>query len=102
MLKFWEICGEKCKFRWKKNVLILIDVNIENILGSSKYDVVEECFKFFIGYVNKFEDELTPLLIKLSKLSGSVNCFWKAKLCHVLSAKNSNNKIELENILMLL
>ena len=32
----------------------------------------EECFKFFIGCVNKFDDKLKPLLIKLSKLSGSV------------------------------
>ena len=32
----------------------------------------EECFKFFIGCVNKFDDKLKPLFIKLSKLSGSV------------------------------
>ena len=49
-------------------------VNIENILGSSKYDIGEECFKFFIGYVNKFDGEVKPL-IKLSKLSGSVKRF---------------------------
>ena len=64
-------------------------INIENILGSSKYDIWEECFKFFIGYVNKFDDEVKPL-IKLSKLSGSVKRFWKAKLYHLLSTRNSN------------
>ena len=52
MLKLWEICREKCRFHFKKKLLILIDVNIENILWSSKYDVGEECFKFFIGYVS--------------------------------------------------
>ena len=68
----------------------MTDVNIENILGSSKYDIGEECFDFFIGYVNQFDDEVKPLLIKLSKLSGSVKRFWKAKLYHLLSTKNSN------------
>ena len=68
----------------------MTDVNIKNILGSSKYDIGEECFKFFIGYVNKFDDEVKPPLIKLSKLSGSVKRLWKAKLYHVLSTKNSS------------
>ena len=54
----------------------MTDANIENILGSSKYNNIgEECFKIFIGYVNKLDDEVKPLLIKLSKLSGSVNFF---------------------------
>ena len=68
----------------------MIDVNIENILGSNKYDIREECFEFFIGYVNKSDDELKPLLIKLSKLSRSVKHFWKAKLYDLLSMENSN------------
>ena len=62
-------------FIFKK--LILIDLNIENILGSNKYDIWEECFKSFIGCVNKLDDKLKPLLIKLSKLSGSVTVHYQ-------------------------
>ena len=50
----------------------MIDLDIENILGPNKYDMGEQYLKFFIGCVNKFDDKLKPLLIKLSKLSGSV------------------------------
>ena len=50
----------------------MIDPDIENILGPNKYDIGEQYLKFFIDSVNKFDDKLKPLLINLSKLSGSV------------------------------
>ena len=78
MLKFGEIYREKRKFHFSKKLININDFNIENILGSNKYNIGEEWFKFFIGYVNKFDDEIKPLLTKLSKLSGSVKSFWKA------------------------
>ena len=78
MLKFGEIYRKKCKFHFSKKLININDSNIESILGSSKYNIREEWFKFFIGYVNNFDDEIKPLLTKLSKLSGSVKRFWKA------------------------
>ena len=48
------------------------NVNIENILVSYKHCIGEACWKYFIGYVNHFNNDAKPLLIKLCKLSGSV------------------------------
>ena len=48
---------------------------ILKILVSYKYYIGEACWKYFIGYVNHFDDEIKPALIKLPKLSGSVKSF---------------------------
>ena len=64
---------EKRKVHIPKNPNDISDVDIEDILVSSKYFIGKKCFKYFIGYVNQFDDDVKPLLIKLSKFSGSIN-----------------------------
>ena len=70
------------KFTWKNTKFIfkgqidIKDVGIENVLVSNKYSIVKSCFKYFIGYVNNFLDDVKPLL---NKLNGSVKGFEKGK-----------------------
>ena len=70
MLKFGEIYMLKKQNKTKQ--IDINDVNIENILVLYKYYIGEACWKYFIGYVNHFDDDIKPVLIKLPKLSGSV------------------------------
>lgn len=81
MLKFAEICIEKRNCNILKGPIDINNVNIENILVSYKQCIGEACWKYFVGYVNHFNNETKPVLIKLSKLSGSVKIFEKVKLC---------------------
>ena len=62
---------------------------ILKILVSYKYYIGEACWKYFIGYVNHFDDEIKPVLIKLPKLSGSIKKFLK-----VSSFKKNKDKLD--------
>ena len=57
------------QFPYFKKTIDIDDVNNENIFVSNKYYIEVECLKYFIGHVNHFDDEISPLLNKLPKLS---------------------------------
>ena len=75
------------------------NINIENILVSYKHYIGEAWWKYFIGYVNHFNNEAKPVLIKLSKLSGSVKKFEKVKLYYLCFKKNKDILNEYAEIL---
>ena len=54
-----------------------------------KHCIGEACWKYF-GYVNHFNNETKHVLIKLSKLSGSVKSFEKVKLYYLCFKKNKD------------
>ena len=81
MLKFGDTYFEKRNFLTSEKQIDINNVNIENVLVSYKQCTGEACWKYFVGYVNHFNNETKPVLIKLSKLSGSVKFFEKVKLC---------------------
>ena len=58
---------EKKRKEAKQKQIDINNVNIENTLVSYKYYIEEACWKYFIGYVNTFDDEIKPILIKLPK-----------------------------------
>ena len=55
-----------------------------------KHCIREACWKYFAGYVNLFNNETKPVLIKLSNLSGSVKSFEKVKLYYLCLKKNKD------------
>ena len=80
MLKFGDTYFEKRNFLTSKKEIDINNVNIENILVWYKHCIEEACWTYFVGYVNHFNNETKPVLIKLSKLSGSIKGFGKVKL----------------------
>ena len=59
-----------------KKKIDINNVNVENILVSYKYFIGEACWKYFLGDVNHFDDEIKPVLIKLPRLKK----FFKGKI----------------------
>ena len=55
-----------------------------------KHCIGEACWKYFVGYVNHFNNETKLVLIKLSKLSGSVKSFEKVKLYYLCFKKSKD------------
>ena len=55
-----------------------------------KHCIGEACWKYFVSYVNHFNNETKHVLIKLSKLSGSVKSFEKVKLYYLCFKKNKD------------
>ena len=55
-----------------------------------KHCIGDACWKYFVGYVNHFNNEKKSALIKLSKLSGSVKSFEKVKLYYLCFKKNKD------------
>ena len=90
MLKFGDIHFKKHNFLTSKKQIDMNNVNIENILVSYKHCIGEECWKYFIDYVNHFNNEAKSVLIKLCKLSGSVKKFEKVKLYYLCFKKNKD------------
>ena len=81
---------EKRSFLILKKQIDINNVNIENVLVSYKYCIGEGCWKYFVDYVNHFNNETKPILIKLSKLSGSGKSFEKVKLYYICCEKNKD------------
>ena len=57
-----------------------------------KYCIGEVYWKYFVGYVNHFNNETKLVLIKLSKLNGSVKSFEKVKLYYLCFKKSKDIK----------
>ena len=55
-----------------------------------KHCIGEACWKYFVGYVNHFNNQTKPVLMKLSKSSGSVKSFEKVKLYYLCLKKNKD------------
>ena len=81
------------KFIFKGQIDIK-DVDIENVLVSNKYSIVKNCFKYFIGFVNNFLDDVKPLL---NKFNGSVKGFEKVKYMPFM-LEEKHEDIYLKNI----
>lgn len=64
MLKFERICIENHNFHTLKEPVYINDVDIEHILVSNKQSLKKKIFKYFIGFVNNFNDKIKkPLVI---------------------------------------
>ena len=55
-----------------------------------KHCIGEAYWKYFVGYVNHFNNETKLVLIKLSKLSGSMKSFEKVKLYYLCFKKSKD------------
>ena len=75
ILTFGDIEIEKNKFYCHKTPTFLKDVDIENILVSSKISFCGKNYKYFIGHLYN-DDKVMPLHIMLPKTSAYVK-----KLC---------------------
>ena len=83
MLKMLKnIYVEKCNFLTSKKQIDISNVNIGTLYW--------RCWKYFVDYVNHFNNETKPVLIKLSKLRGSVKSFEKIKLYYLCFKKNKD------------
>ena len=73
----------------QQKILLTYNVDINHILVSneSKDPIGKKCFKYFIGYLNHFDGNLTPLYITLPKLKVSLKSFSKVK--HYLCFKKN-------------
>ena len=70
-----------------KEPINMNDVDIDNILVSSKCCIGEECFKYVIGYINHFDDDIKPLFTKFLKLTESIKSFEKRKFMSFMITK---------------
>ena len=66
ILKLGEIETKKQKFHSSKSPIAIVDVDIDKILISDK-------FQYFFGYKN--DEKISPLCIKLHTKNGYVNSF---------------------------
>ena len=71
-----------------KNLMSLLPKNkLISTMSIFKHCIGEACWKYFVGYVNHFNNETEPVLTRLSKLSGSVKSFEKVKLYYLCLKK---------------
>ena len=70
IITFCDIEIKKCKFRHRKNLILLQDIDIDNILISSMIFPSEKNYEYFIGYKNDDDDyKIKPIHIMLLKMS---------------------------------
>ena len=59
MLKFGKLYVKKRKFHAvTKNSIYINDVDIQNIVVTSRYSISKKCFRYFVGYANQSDDDL--------------------------------------------
>ena len=79
-------CGVFVKFHSTKNLVDIYNVDINHILVSSEFKdpIGKKCFKYFIGYLNHSDGNLTPLSITLPKLKVSLKVLAKQNILFML------------------
>ena len=53
-----------------KQLIAVNNFKIENVLALNKRSISKKYFKYFIGYVNHFDDYVKPWVIRVPRLTG--------------------------------
>ena len=77
-MSYKETVKFKSKFYFSKKTIDINNVYIQFILVSKKYSLDKDDFSQFVDYKN-YEYDVTPLLIRLPKLTGYIKGFQEAK-----------------------
>ena len=72
-IKFGDKEVNKKEFNSSKQAILLDSVDLRKIVVSNKYEINDQTYKYFCGYLNN--DVIQPLYVILPQMSGYIKYF---------------------------
>ena len=72
-IKFGDKEVNKKEFNSSKQAILLDSVDLSKIVVSNKYEINDQTYKYFCGYLNN--DVIQPLYVILPQMSGYIKYF---------------------------